>query len=219
MRGPPKNENPAPSVNGGRARKKDRAANQINFQDKNTIEQGQCAIDSLVRVQRSWGLPADELICCLLDRGVPEQVLTYPYCIGGGRVVFHRQSFEPDLDGKLVITFRAEDRGEVTDLVAWDLVTGLLASWRGQAFCLGDVDDVLNTGTYFAGGALWVHETPLNWLLAERRGIVIVRRDLCHAYLARAPRLAFSTVEFAVKVRRWIQPPQPTAKLFVRASA
>jgi hypothetical protein len=213
------NGNPAPSANSCRAHESDQAANQIKSQNNNSNGQGRGAIDSLVRVQRSWGLPADELICCLLDRGVPEQVLTYPYCIGGGRVVFHRQCFEPDLDGKLVITFRAEDRGELFDLVAWDLATGRLASWRGQAFCLGDVDDVLNPATYFAGGALWVHETPLEWLLAERRGIVILRPELCSVYLAHAPRLAVPTIDFALKVKQWLQPPRATAELYVRARA
>jgi hypothetical protein len=219
MRAPPENENPAPSVNGCRAQKKDQAANQINSQNNNTLGQGQGAIDSLVRVHRSWGIPADELILGLLDRGVSEQAMTRPYCIGGGRVVYHRQSFETDLNGKPVITFRAEYRGEVTDLVAWDPVTGLLASWRGQAFCLGDVDNVLNTATYFDGCALWVHETPLEWLLAERRGVVILRPELCSAYLAHAPRLAVPTFDFALKVKRWLQPPEPTAALYVRAPA
>jgi len=219
MRAPPESENPAPLANGCRAPKGDQAANQINSQNSDTVRQGQGAINSLVRVHRSWGIPTDKLILWLLDRGVSEQAMTRPYCIGGGRVMYHRQSFETDPNGKPVIIFRAEDRGEVTDLVAWDPVTGLLVSWRGQAFCLGDVDDVLNTATYFGGGAFRIHETPVEWLLAERHGIVIVRRELCYAYLAHAPRVAFSTVEFASKVRRWMQPPKPTADLYVRAPA
>jgi hypothetical protein len=116
MSAPPENKNPAPSVNGCRAHKDDQPAKQINSQNNDTELRKQGAADSLACVHRSWGFPTDELIRCLLDRGVPEQVLTYPYCIGGGRVVFHHQSFEPDLDGKLVITLRAEDRGKVIDL-------------------------------------------------------------------------------------------------------
>jgi hypothetical protein len=217
MRAPSENKNPAPSVNGCRAHESDQAANQINSQNSNTLEHGQGAINSLVAVHRSWGLPADELIGLLLDRGVSEQAMMHPYCIGGGRAVFHRNTFEADLDGDPVITFRAEDIGEVVDLIAWDPATGRVASWRGQAFCLGDLDQVLNPGTYFSEGALWVHETPLEWLLAGRRDIVLLRPELCNAYLAHGARIAVSTVEFGLNLKRWLQPSPPTAKIYVRA--
>ena len=218
MRGPPEMQNPAPSVNGCRAHKNDQAANQIKSQNNNTHGQGQGTVHSLVRVQRSWGLPADELIGLLLDRGVSEQAMVRPYCIGGGRAVFHRNSFEFDLNGAPVITFRAEDRGEVIDLVAWDPVAGLLASWRGQGFCLGDLDQVLNPATYFTDDTLWVHESPLEWLIAERRGMVVLRPELCNAYLAHVPGIAVSTLELGLIVKRWLQPSPPTARLYVRAA-
>lgn len=92
-----------------------------------------------------------------------------PYCVGGGRAAFHGNAFEFDAHGVPVITFRAEDRGEVNDLIAWDPTKGRLASWRGLGFCLGDLDEVFNPATYFGGGALWAHEAPLEWLLADCR--------------------------------------------------
>ena len=95
------------------------------------------------------------------------------------------------------------------------LAPAQLASWRGQAFCLGDVDDIFNPATYFDGGALRVHETPLQWLLADRDGIVIVRPDLAHAYLASCQRLAFSDRAHARQVDKWLQPPKPTVEILV----
>ena len=77
------------------------------------------------------------------------------------------------------------------------------------------MDDVFNPATYFAGGALRVHETPLQWLLAEREGIVILRPDLAHAYLANCQRLACSDAAHARQVERWLQPPKPTVEIFV----
>jgi hypothetical protein len=113
------------------------------------------------------------------------------------------------------LIFRAEDCDEVIDLIAWQPRTGQLASWRGQAFCLGDVDDAFNPAIYFASGVLRLHKTPLQWLLAGRDGIVIVRKDLAHAYLATCQRVAVSEARFAHTVARWLQPPKPTVEIFL----
>jgi len=219
MRAPPECESPAPLANGCRAHETDQAVHRIDFQHNHIVWQRQGELESLASVHRSLGHPEDELIRWLLDQRVSEQAMMRPYCIGGGRVRFQEQQFEIDTDGEAVITFRAEDCGEVIDLIAYQPSSGKVGTLRGYGFCLGDADDVLNTATYFDGGMLWVHETPLQWLLAGRRGIVIVRRDFCNAYLAHSQRLAFPTVEFASKVERWMQPPKPTVRLYVRASA
>ena len=99
------------------------------------------------------------------------------------------QHFDLDHEGERALIFRAEDRGEVIDLVAWQPRTSAVASWRGQAFCLGDMESIFNPATYFAADALRVHATPLDWLMADRDGIVIVRPDLVPAYLASCQRI------------------------------
>ena len=130
----------------------------------------------LKSLHRSWGFPTDDEILWLLDQGIDENAL---WPISGATVRFNGAIFDLDHEeGKRALLLRAEDRGEVIDLIAWQPRTGALASWRGQAFCLGDVDDILNPANYFAGDALRVHATPLDWLLAHRDGIVIVRPDL-----------------------------------------
>ncbi len=78
----------------------------------------------------------------------------------------------------------------------------MVASWRGQAFCLGDIDDIFNPATYFAGDALRIHATPLDWLHADREGIVIVRPELAPAYLADCRRIRCSSKAHALQVEK-----------------
>ena len=142
----------------------------------------------LTSVHRSWGFPSDDELRWLLHQGISDTAL---WPISGATVCFDLKHGTFDLDhaGERSLIFRAEDCDEVIDLIAWQPRTGQLASWRGQALCLGDVDDIFNPATYFAGGALRIHETPLQWLQTEREGIVIVRPDLAHAYLANCQRI------------------------------
>ena len=54
--------------------------------------------------------------------------------------------------GEPAIIFKTEDRGDELDLIAWEASTGKLASWHGNTFCLGDLDQIDNPATYFMGG-------------------------------------------------------------------
>jgi hypothetical protein len=168
---------------------------------------------SLSSIHRSWGFPTDDQLLWLLDQGVSEKAL---WPISGAIVRFDGATFDlTDEEGERTLTFRAEDRGEVIDLIAWQPRTGALASWRGQAFCLGDLDDIFNPATYFAGDALRVHATPVDWLLADREGIVIVRPDLAPAYLSHCQRIRCSNAAYARHVKKWIQPRQSSVEILV----
>jgi hypothetical protein len=167
---------------------------------------------SLASVHRSWGFPTDDELLWLLDEGVDESAL---WPISGARVHFEAGTFYLDNSGERALCFRAEDCGEVIDLIAWHPDTGKLASWRGQAFCLGDVDDIFNPATYFSGDALRVHATPLDWLLADRKGIVIVRPDLAPAYLANCRRIRCSKKAHAYSLEKWVKPRQASVEILV----
>ena len=160
-------------------------------------------------------MPDDDLIVWLLKKGVSEKAMMHPWCIGGGRVHFEGHHFNIDPNGDRVIMFRAQDCGITTDLIAWELRTNKLASWAGAAACLGDVDDVFNPGTYFAGGALRIHRTPLEWLKVNREGIVILRPELSYIYLRRCRRLWVPDMQLATGVRRWLQPPRSHVEIIV----
>jgi hypothetical protein len=117
------------------------------------------------------------------------------------------------------ITFAVIDRLNVVDIAAWQPRTGELASWRGQAFCLGDLDDLFNPAIYFAGGTLPIHASPLEWLRASRDGIVIMRPELTYSYLRNVQRLAFSDAALAGLVRTRLRPPRPRVDLLIEVPA
>jgi hypothetical protein len=167
----------------------------------------------LSAVRRSWGFPSDDELLFLHDQGVNENAI---WPISGATVRFDGGTFELDPEaGERALTFRAEDCDKVIDLIAWNPRSGAVGSWRGQAFCLGDVDDIFNPATYFGGDALRVHATPLDWLRADREGIVIVRPDLASAYLASRQRISFANTDHARQVEKWLEPPIPTVEILV----
>lgn len=173
---------------------------------------------SLASTHRSWGCPpTDDLIRWLIDQGISDKAMVSPYPIGGAKVRFDRGTFDLDESGERALTFRATDCGEVIDLIAWQPRTGQLASWHGQAFCLGDVEDIFNPATYFAGDALRVHETPLQWLLAGREGIVILRPDLAYAYL-KGRRVLCDDPRHAARIERWCQSPRTSVEILISAA-
>ena len=171
--------------------------------------------ESLASVHRSWGFPCDDELRWLLHQGISDTAL---WPISGATVCFDLKHGTFDLDpaGERALIFRAEDCDEVIDLIAWQPRTGQLASWRGQAFCLGDVGDIFNPATYFAGDALRVHETTLQWLLAEREGIVILRPDLAYAYL-KGRRVLCDDPRHAARIEQWCQPPRTSVEILIAA--
>jgi hypothetical protein len=151
----------------------------------------------------------------LRGQGVSRASVLYPWPIGATKVAFTgNNTFELDADGERVLTFLIEDHGKVIDIATWQPRTGKLATWLATGFAIGQ-EAIFNPATYFAGGALLVHETPLQWLQAKREGIVILRPDLAHAYLAGCRRIVCSDAAHARQVERWLQPPKPTVEIFV----
>jgi hypothetical protein len=159
--------------------------------------------------------PTEDEIRWLFAHGVSDAAIFQPTPIRAARVRFlDQRAFEfADIGGvgERALVFVGE-----SDLVAWQPRQGALATWRGVAFCLGDIDQVFNPATYFCAGALRVHADPLAWLKAEREGIVSVQPRFTYAYLRHVPRLAFSTAAHARQVRAWLEPPKPRVEFLVK---
>ena len=118
----------------------------------------------------------------LLAQGVPVEALAHDpnflaMALATAQVVFdeHAPSFnwrEPgDDDGEGAICILARNRfGEVADVVAWSPRSGHVATHYGRLSVLG--------GQHVFGprlsGPLVVHATPLEWLRAGRRGVVVI---------------------------------------------
>ncbi len=164
------------------------------------------------------GTPNQTELSWLKDQGVSCEAMMHRWPIGACNVRFDDRYFDLDEAGGRAFTIAVIDGGEIIDIAAWQPSTHQLASWLDNAFAI-EQDAIFNPATYAFGGALHVHRTPIEWLRAGRRGIVILRPDLAHAYLAQRDRLAFEDESFARLVKRWIQPPRPRARLLVTKPA
>jgi hypothetical protein len=79
------------------------------------------------------------------------------------------------------------------------------ATAEGRAFALGE-DNIGNAGTYAFDGWLHVHATPLAWLQAGRRGIVIVNWDRIFNCLRDCPRILGETQLIAQRIDTLMHP-------------
>jgi hypothetical protein len=143
--------------------------------------------------------------------------LGMPDLVMWDRVVFDGNYFDLDPEGAEAFLLDVWEYGRCVDVVAWRPGDGQIASWLGGAFALGQ-EQIFEPATYMLDGVLQVHKSPLDWLRRDRTGIVILRPDLAHAYLAHRPRLSFRDTDLGNRVRRWIQPAKPTVELLVEES-
>jgi hypothetical protein len=170
---------------------------------------------SLAAIHLSWGLPTGVEILALLNNGITLTALTRPWPVGAARVRFDGHRFELDPSGERAFTFVIFDRGEAFDIGACEPHSGRLGSWLSRGFCLDDHDWLGNPAVTWAGGALRIHASPLEWLRASREGIVILRPELSYIYLGRCRRLWVSDKQFAAKVKGWLQPPKRNVEIIV----
>lgn len=70
------------------------------------------------------------------------------------------------------------------DTIWWDIKTGKLSG----GFCLG-CSQVYDAGTYAIDAALVIHEDPLAWLRAGRKGICVADWGQAFEHLRSAPRI------------------------------
>lgn len=108
---------------------------------------------------------------------------------------------------------------EEGDFVFWRPADGAVATAYGRSFALGE-ENIYNPGTYALDGWLEVFPTPLGWLQANRRGIVIVDWSRIFERLRDAPRILGATVPIAETIETLMHParlPVVAAKVARRA--
>ncbi|MCA3562349.1 MAG: hypothetical protein IOC82_15095 [Aestuariivirga sp.] len=121
----------------------------------------------------------------LLARGVSPEAIIKPtqLCLARG----NRGAdgvFEPDTQGPEWLLF-----AEQSDAVLWRPRTGEIATEWGVAFALG-AEEIVNPGVTAFGGWLHIHASPLDWLRADRRGIVVLRWEWAFEQLRHVERIA-----------------------------
>jgi hypothetical protein len=149
-----------------------------------------------------------------LKSGVPARALVYPELPARARVVFFPDrplfDFAEDVgeDGAApAFVFVARDEfGDACDLVAWAPSEARVAAWLGRASMLGL--ESLRAPRIMHEGALPVCETPLEWLRAERRAVVILDSTRARWSLFRT-NLIVSDVAYGCRLREALRWPAP----------
>lgn len=132
-------------------------------------------VERLVQAQIDWLCRRHGVsVTGLVD---PDPVLTAEVAISADGLFEMGEDapVEAPLTRCLMILARGEG-GVPLDVIAWHVETGTVASWLGLCPVLGLADARFGP-RLSTEGTLPVHRTPLGWLQAERRGLVIVDRS------------------------------------------
>lgn len=127
--------------------------------------------------------------------GVPAQALVVPDMLLPARVVFHdeanRFSFADEtrdaseLTGAFILPVR-DEAGDVADIVAWQPASGRTATWQACAWALGQGEFPAPLHVLHDDGAAHVFRNVMDWLRADRRGLVILDYGLARWRFAEA---------------------------------
>ena len=123
----------------------------------------------------------------------------------GGRFEFARDMRDASGHVLAVVIPCRDDTGATIDLAAWRLDTGALATWLGVAAMLGG--DML-TAPRIGFDGLRAFPGPLEWLRADRLGVVILDPERARWRLA-GERLIVDDREFGLRVRDMLRLPEP----------
>jgi hypothetical protein len=148
----------------------------------------------------------------LKQLGVSVDALCEPELPVQAKIVLHGDCFEfatgdpgEQASDALVLLARG-DCGEPADFVAWSPKSDRLASWSGIPMlgmeCLGEP-------RMDPDGAVEVFDDPLNWLLAERDGLLVVSFANAAHLLREAAPLKVSSAAFGRRLANLINPKPP----------
>lgn len=134
-------------------------------------------VDQLFCDRAEGGIPDETARAWLLDRGVSINAVFFPIAVRAAHVYFDGCGlYVPDAIGVLAFILPATDAtGRVVDFAAWCPSTGEIGTRLGNGVFLGD-------GLTFE--RTFVHRSPLEWLRAEREGMVILDSERAAVPLA-----------------------------------
>jgi len=101
---------------------------------------------------------------------------------------------------------------EAEDTVFWQPRYGTIATYANRAFALGEAA-INDPGTYALDCSLNIYADPLEWLRAERDGIVVLDWNVAFDRLRDAPRITIA--ERLLPLYRRHMKPAHTPELFV----
>lgn len=151
----------------------------------------------------------------LLGSGVTGAALDSPSPLRAGRIVWtgsNRFAFEKHeplgVIGKRAFLFVVTDGGgDPVDIVAWQPMLDRIGTWRGVAWALGQ--DAIYAPRLTEHDGLPVWRSPLDWLRARRRGIVLIEPRLAAEWLCDAGPLVAEDFDHARELSRVLSRPAP----------
>jgi hypothetical protein len=167
-------------------------------------------------LHRRLSPPPLDVIKFLRGKGISADALAEPDLPAFANVTFDddRPLFDfadeagDDVAASALIFLARDDEGEPADLVAWSLQAKRLVAWYGAVAVLGE--------DYLAGPrleeGLHVCADPLEWLHAERCGVVILDAGRARWRLAGEPLIVTAT-PFGRRLRGALRLPEP--RIFV----
>jgi hypothetical protein len=159
-------------------------------------------------------LPAED-VNSLLRLGVASETLFKPFPLRTGRVAWadaetfifeEHLNFEVEVE-RIILILIFDCWGQAIDIAGWNPHSGRFGTWRNRAWALGE-------GSAFAPrlsehGALPMWRTPLNWLVACRKGVVLFQPRLAAAFLCDAGPLLAEDLEHAHELKKQLTRPSP----------
>jgi hypothetical protein len=132
-----------------------------------------------------------------------------PVCFDGARRFEFARRLGDDIAtwrrSVVAVIIAARDEDDVAfDLVAWNLKTGAIATWRGEASLLGERNLLWRLGEE----GLRVHPTVLDWLIAACDGLVILDADKARWRLI-GEALIVTDPAFGRRLREAMRLPEP----------
>jgi hypothetical protein len=142
----------------------------------------------------------------LVARGIDPHALAVPLQVGRARVLFDGKGrYSPTSMGESVLLFPII-ANRLIDLAAWHGPSGRIATRLGDGACLGQGQIGLN-GLGTTGEALPVWRSPIEWLKADRVGIVIADCALAARMLAGLTLRAEDLAHQAALAKSLLMPP------------
>ena len=126
----------------------------------------QTAIDRFLAA----GVPPLSLV--MPDMVTPAVV--YPHDENPDRFSFREDLREPAEGVSAFLIAVRDESGAIVDLAAWRPREGWLATWRGVGWALGAHEYPSPLDALHDGGAVRVFRSPMDWLRADRRGLVLL---------------------------------------------
>jgi hypothetical protein len=154
----------------------------------------------------------------LRGAGVALHALCRPTMVLAGNIIIHRPtgfSFAPDgdADGHRAFLIAINDEvGRWIDIAAWQPAKGWTGLWLGAAWALGQAS--VHRARMGEAGALPIWRSPLNWLRADRQGILLLRPTVAAYFLDDGGPLLAEDVAHAAELRRLMTRTGP--RIFVR---